>query len=77
MAAPFRHDPAATDGGEIMIDATRHLSHHDDEATGRHDGVVLGAIVCAAIVVALFTLHGMPNLLGDRFNADAITYQSR
>ncbi len=60
-----------------MQNATRHLSHHDEPAEGRHDGLVLGAIVCAAVMVALFALHGAPSLLGDRFNADAITFQSR
>ncbi len=60
-----------------MRQAARDIPNYSDETHGRGDGIVIGAIVCAAVMVAIFTLHGAPGLLGDRFNADAITYQSR
>lgn len=60
-----------------MRHAIRDIPHYEDETQGRGDGFIIGAVLCAAVVVTLFALHGAPNLLGDRFNADAITYQSR
>lgn len=60
-----------------MRHAIRDIPHYEEERHGRGDGFVIGAVLCAAVMVALFALHGAPNLLGDRFNADAITYQSR
>lgn len=60
-----------------MRHAIRNIPHYQDEQHGRADGFVVGAVLCAAVVVTLFALHGAPNLLGDRFNADAITYQPR
>ncbi len=60
-----------------MRNAIRDVPHYEDEPHGRGDGLVIGAVVCAAVIVTLFALHGAPNLLGDRFNVDAITYQPR
>ncbi|MEJ0013519.1 MAG: hypothetical protein WDM94_13040 [Bauldia sp.] len=59
-----------------MRDAFSDIPHYQDEPHARGDGFIVGAVLCAAVVVALFALHGAPNLLGDRFNADAITYQA-
>jgi hypothetical protein len=48
-----------------------------DETTGRGaDLFAIGAVLCAAVIVALFALHGGPNLLGERFNMGAITLQA-
>ncbi len=60
-----------------MRDAIRDIPNYEDAQQGRGDGLVIGAVLCAAVIVTLFALHGAPNLLGDRFNADAITYQPR
>jgi hypothetical protein len=60
-----------------MSNATRHVPECELESQGRGDLFAIGAILCAAVVVAVFALHGGPNLLGDRFNSDAVTFQSR
>jgi hypothetical protein len=40
-------------------------------------GLVIGAVVCAALLVALFAVHGGPDLLGGRFDlASAVTVPS-
>jgi hypothetical protein len=54
----------------------RPISEFDDPTAGGRDLFAIGAVLCAAVVVALFALHGAPNLLGDRFNMGAITLQA-
>jgi hypothetical protein len=34
-------------------------------------GFVIGAVICAALVVAIFAVHGGPDLLGGRFDMTA------
>ncbi len=34
---------------------------------------VIGAVICAALVVTLFAIHGGPDLFGGRFDGDALT----
>ena len=41
-------------------------------AHGGHDGFVILAVVCAAVIVAMFSLHGAPNLLGSQFDPASI-----
>jgi hypothetical protein len=58
-----------------MRHATRHIPDHGENTRGARDVFAIGVIVCAAFVVAMFALHGGPNLLGDRFDAGVITAQ--
>ena len=39
---------------------------------GPSTGFVILAVVCAAVMVAIFALHGGGGLLGDRFDRPAI-----
>jgi hypothetical protein len=58
-----------------MRHATRHIPDHAEDTHAARDVFAIGAVVCAAFVVAMFALHGGPNLLGDRFDAGVITAQ--
>ena len=63
------------DGGENMRDTAHHVSS-DFSAEASHagrDGFVILAVVCAAIVVAMFSLHGAPDLLGGQFDPASIS----
>jgi hypothetical protein len=55
----------------------RPIEHTEYTADRGSDLFTIAAVVCAAIVVTLFALHGAPNLLGDRFATSAITMQVR
>jgi hypothetical protein len=47
----------------------RQVTDHAPRVTQR-DGnapLVVGAVLCAAVVAAIFTLHGGPDLLGGKF----------
>lgn len=49
----------------------RQTIEHANE-TARRDGgtsFVVGAVLCAAVLATLFTLHGAPDLLGGKFPA--------
>jgi hypothetical protein len=59
-----------------MRHATRNIPDHAENSHAAKDGFAIGAVFCAAVVVALFALHGGPNLLGDRFDASAISVQA-
>jgi hypothetical protein len=58
-----------------MRHATRHIPDDAEDTHAARDVFAIGAVVCAAFVVAMFALHGGPNLLGDRFDAGVITAQ--
>ena len=60
-----------------MQHAIRNLPETERQsATG--GGFVVGAVVCAALMVALFAFHGGPDLLGGRFDTTALTgFQAR
>ena len=60
-----------------MRHAIRQVPEEIPESHGRGDAFVVGAVALAAVMVAIFALHGGPNLLGDRFDASAITTQPR
>jgi hypothetical protein len=51
-----------------MRHATRHLPEEIGESHARGDGFIFGAILCAAVMVAILALHGGPDLLGGRFD---------
>ncbi len=55
-----------------MHNATRHIPEEIGESHSRGDGFVIGAVLCAAVMVALLALHGGPNLLGDQFDLRVI-----
>jgi hypothetical protein len=49
----------------------RHIAQHADrngQSTGG-TGFVVGTVLCAAIMAALFTLHGAPDLLAGKLPA--------
>jgi hypothetical protein len=60
--------------GIAMRDATR-LNPEELQPQGRGDGFIVGAIICAAIMVAVIALHGGPDLTGGRFDT-GITFQA-
>lgn len=60
-----------------MRHATRDIQDHGEETHAGRDVFAIGAVVCAAFIVAMFALHGGPNLLGDRFDMGVINTQSR
>jgi hypothetical protein len=78
MPASFRgKTPTIARGESAMRHATRNIPDHGHDTQGARDVFAIGAVVCAAFVVAMFALHGGPNLLGDRFEAGVITAQPR
>ena len=78
MPAVFQAEALTIARGEsAMRDATRNIPDHGEDTHGARDVFAIGAVVCAAFVVAMFALHGGPNLLGDRFDAGVITAQPR
>jgi hypothetical protein len=60
-----------------MRNATRNIRHEVGDAHGRSDGLIVGAVLCAALMVAILALHGGPDLLGGQFDAGLIVSPSR
>jgi len=56
-----------------MRHATRNMPRPAEDGDGSTDGFVIGAVIFAAFMVALFALDGGGNLLGDRFDAGPLT----
>jgi hypothetical protein len=78
MPAVFQAEAHTIARGEsAMRHATRNIPDHGEDTHGARDVFAIGAVVCAAFVVAMFALHGGPNLLGDRFDTGVITAQPR
>jgi hypothetical protein len=78
MPAVFQAEALTIARGEsAMRHATRNIPDHSEDTHGVRDVFAIGAVVCAAFVVAMFALHGGPNLLGDRFDTGVITAQPR
>ena len=49
-----------------MRHAIRNMPEVQSQSAG--GGFVVGAVVCAAVIVALFAFRGGPDLLGGRFD---------
>ena len=61
-----------------MRHATKAPSGRDRRKShGRSDGLIVGAMLCAAVMVAILALHGGPNLLGEQFDPGIITAPAR